>query len=424
MEQPPRWDKPDEQRAPQEGERPQAGPPEEGPPQGGEERPGTGPPPPPPPPELPPPPPPPGMPGGGERPGAEGPGARPPLEVPPLAPSASPYGPRRLPEEGMSRAVSILLGVFVGAAAVTLVLFLVLSALQARGRAAAPPWKAGLVGGYVGLVRISGPIVSGPPSSSLFGPAVATSERIVKQLNEALKDDRCKAIVLRVDSPGGSAAASEEIYRAVRRVAKKKPVFVSMADVAASGAYYISAGATRIYANKATITGSIGVLGSYLLFPDAMEKLGIKMETFKSGKFKDTGNFSREMTDEERELIQREIDTIYKQFVAAVAEGRGMELEKVKKLADGRIFVGEEALKHKLVDAIGGLQETLDAAAKEAKLPADYHVRDFSAVSPLEELLGIATRAAASLGNVSDQVGDELSRLRQPGRNLLRLPGY
>lgn len=202
----------------------------------------------------------------------------------------------------------------------------------------------------VGLVEVKGLIVD--PLET------------VKQLHDFTKNDKVKAVVLRIDSPGGVVGPSQEIWSAVKALREKKPVIVSMGSVAASGGYYIAAPATLIYANPGTITGSIGVLMKFSNLEGLMNKVGMKAFTLKTGKFKDVGSPARTMSAEERAMLQAVIDSTHGQFVRAVAAGRKLPEAQVRELADGRIFSGEQALAHKLVDRLGTLQDALVEAGR------------------------------------------------------------
>ena len=193
---------------------------------------------------------------------------------------------------------------------------------------------------------------------------IADSRETVRQLHEMGKDDRVKAVVLRVDSPGGVVGPSQEIYAEVKKLAVKKKVVVSMGSLAASGGYYIAAPASMIMANPGTITGSIGVLMKIPNVEGLMGKVGLKAFTLKTGEFKDSGSPTRPMTKQDKAMLQSVIDSAYKQFVKAVADGRRLPVEEVRKLADGRIFTGEQALALKLVDRIGTLQDAIGEAGK------------------------------------------------------------
>jgi len=206
----------------------------------------------------------------------------------------------------------------------------------------------------VGLVTIS----SGVGLVEVKGLIIEPLET-VKQLHTFGKDDKVKAVVLRIDSPGGVVGPSQEIWSAVRKLKEKKPVIVSMGSVAASGGYYIASPATLIYANPGTITGSIGVLMKFSNLEGLMEKVGMKSFTLKTGKFKDVGSPARAMSSEERAMLQLVIESTHSQFVKAVAEGRKLPEEKVREIADGRIFSGEQALANKLIDRLGTMQDAL-----------------------------------------------------------------
>jgi protease-4 len=212
-------------------------------------------------------------------------------------------------------------------------------------------------GSSVGVVEVKGVIVDGA--------------EIIKNLKTFRENDNIKAIVLRIDSPGGVVAPSQEIYEEVKKTTRTKKVIVSMGSVAASGGYYISAPATKIFANPGTITGSIGVIMKFSNIEGLMGKIGLKAYTLKSGQFKDTGSPNRPMTNEDKAVMQAVIDSIQAQFVAAVAEGRKMPVDTVKAVADGRIFSGEQALQLKLVDQLGSLEDAIAEAAKMAGIKGE-----------------------------------------------------
>lgn len=193
---------------------------------------------------------------------------------------------------------------------------------------------------------------------------ITDSEETMEELKEYVKNPAIKAIVLRIDSPGGAVAPSQEIYEEVRKAAAKKNVLVSMGSVAASGGYYIASPATRIIANPGTLTGSIGVIMEIPNIEGLMNKLGIKTEVVKSGRHKDIASIFRGIGEEERVILQGVLDNVHEQFIKAVAEGRKMLPEDVKKIADGKVFTGEQALKIGLIDELGNLEDTVQAAAK------------------------------------------------------------
>jgi len=215
-------------------------------------------------------------------------------------------------------------------------------------------------GGKVALVRIEGPIIE--------------AKSIVEDINEHVKNTAVKAIVLRVNSPGGGVVASQEIYEAVKKAAGQKKVVVSMGALAASGGYYISAPATRIIANPGTITGSIGVIMEVPNIKGLLDKVGVKSEVIKSGRYKDMASPFRGMGKEERDILQGVMDDVHAQFISAVAAGRKMPEEEVRKIADGRVFSGRQAIKAGLVDELGDLDYTVRTAAKMAGLKGEPEV--------------------------------------------------
>lgn len=244
------------------------------------------------------------------------------------------------------------------------------------------------LGGRVALIRISGTITSGESVGSLFGDSIVGSDTIIRYLDHARRDSSIKAVVLRIDSPGGSAAASEEIYNEIRRVRLSKPVYASMGDVAASGGYYISAACDRIYADKATLTGSIGVIFETPNLAGLMKKLGVDFTVIKSGKYKDIGSPSRAMTPEEKQMLQAMVNDIYNQFVDAVAQGRRMPREKVVSLANGAVFTGSQAVKLGLVDQIGGLRDAVRDAGKAGGIKGEVKVQRYGRYGGLLGMLG------------------------------------
>ncbi len=242
-------------------------------------------------------------------------------------------------------------------------------------------------GERVGVITISGVITTGG-QSTLFGPEVGGARVTMKQLRRAADDDSIKAVVLRVNSPGGSPAASQEIYDEVKRLADEKPVVVSMGDVAASGGYYVAAPADRIIASGSTVTGSIGVRMQYLQYHELMEKIGVDGGNLTTGRYKDTGSPYREMREDEKELLQSVLDDMYDQFVRDVAEGRDMDKEKVRELANGRIFTGEQALEAGLVDELGNFYRAVKVAGELGGIKGEPKIREISGAGQLFDLVG------------------------------------
>ena len=195
---------------------------------------------------------------------------------------------------------------------------------------------------------------------------ITESEDIVRQIKKYREDSSIKGIVLRIDSPGGAVGPSQEIYKEVLKTTEGKKVVASMGGLAASGGYYIASAANRIFANPGTITGSIGVIMAFSNFEELMKKLGLKTTVIKSGKFKDVGSPVRELTEEERKILQSVSDDIHGQFIEAVAKGRNLKIESVKELADGRIFSGRQAMESGLIDELGTLEDAISYATKLA----------------------------------------------------------
>jgi len=222
----------------------------------------------------------------------------------------------------------------------------------------------------VAVVLASGAIVTGPSRTDfLYGSQFMGSETVVKQLRRLRVDKSIKAVVLRVDSPGGDGLASDLIWREVTKIRKSgKPIVVSMSDVAASGGYYISCSASKIFADPTTITGSIGVFGGKAVLAGTYDKLGINPEIIKSAEHSDALSPARKFTEEERERLQEQIDYFYDDFVIKVSEGRGLDKEKVHEIAQGRVYTGVRAKTLGLVDEIGTLQDAIEAAAEMANI--------------------------------------------------------
>jgi len=220
----------------------------------------------------------------------------------------------------------------------------------------------------------------GPSSNLSFGNKIGVipiegtiteSQSIVSQLANFRKSKGIKAIILRIDSPGGGVGPSQEIYREVRRTIKTKKVIVSMGSLAASGGYYVAAAADKIVASPGTITGSIGVIMEFIQLKELLKKIGIGLEVMKSGEFKDIGSPHREMSERDKELILELITDIQDQFVEAVAQGRKLSVEEVREIADGRVFSGAKAKELGLVDLLGNFQDAVELAKKEAGIKGE-----------------------------------------------------
>jgi len=245
------------------------------------------------------------------------------------------------------------------------------------------------IGEKVALIRIEGPIVD--------------SKNTIEELRDYVKDQSIKAIVVRVDSPGGAVAPSQEIYEEVKKAGLKKNVVVSMGSVAASGGYYISSAATKIIANPGTLTGSIGVIMEVPNIEGLMNKIGVKTEVIKSGRHKDIASVFRGIGAEERGILQGVLDDVHWQFIKAVAEGRRIPLDEVKKIADGRVFTGKQALEKGLVDELGNLEDAIKTAGTLAGIKGEPEVVSKKEKFSLFEMLR---------GNFSKELSDLMPTIR------------
>ena len=224
-----------------------------------------------------------------------------------------------------------------------------------------------VTGEGIGVVEIVGPIMD--------------SRETVDQIRKYQRNDNIKAILLRIDSPGGAVAPSQEIYHAVLKARKDKKVVASMGSVAASGGYYIACAADRIFANAGTVTGSIGVITQLTNFTDLAEMAKVDVITIKSGQYKDVGNAFREFEEKDRQFFEQMVLNIYEQFVKDVSEARGMKLDDVRAVADGRVFTGLQALELGLVDELGTLYDSAEYLAGEVGLDK----KDPNLIYPPEE---------------------------------------
>jgi protease-4 len=236
------------------------------------------------------------------------------------------------------------------------------------GRAVAP----GFARDKVAVVELVGLMTS----SHDAGDRATSARRVLERLEKIADDDAVKAVVLRVDTPGGTVVAAQEIHGALLRLRERdgKKVVVSMGDVAASGGYYVSCAADRVFASPGTLTGSIGVIMQFPNYQGLLGKVGVGSTTIKSGEFKDIGSGSRDMTERDRKLLQGLVDDVFAQFVDAVAAGRGLAPAVVRPLADGRVYSGRQAKALGLVDELGDLDAAIKAAGKLAGIPGEPEV--------------------------------------------------
>jgi protease-4 len=238
----------------------------------------------------------------------------------------------------------------------------------------------------VAVVRVEGVIVSGEEADwSLSATGNAYSDSIVERLERADQDPSVKAIVLRVNSPGGGVVATDEIYSALTEI--EKPLVVSMGEMAASGGYYVSCAAEEILANPATLTGSIGVISTVPNFEELLDKVGIEMLVIKSGTMKDELSPYRQPTEEEIAHWQAIIDEAYEQFLGVVVEGRDLHPDDARELADGRVYTGQRALELGLVDQLGNLPEALELAAELGGIEGKPRVIEYQRTPSLMEML-------------------------------------
>lgn len=236
--------------------------------------------------------------------------------------------------------------------------------------------------GKIALIYIDGVIMGGRGQTNVLGETGGT-DTLMKELREAREDASVRAVVLRINSPGGSAPASQEVGEEIKKLRKTgKPVVTSMGDVAASGGYWLAAVTDKIYANPASLTGSIGVYIPYSNWEELYKKIGIQQEKIKSGPHKDILSPERSLTKEERAIIQAMVDDLYEQFVAVVAEGRHLDPATVRQLADGRIYTGNQAKAVGLVDELGNLYDALDSAKQLAGIKGKAEIKEFGRSNP------------------------------------------
>jgi len=271
---------------------------------------------------------------------------------------------------------------------------------------------AGVAGLFVVLVSsIAGP-PRGAAGNTLFGGRVAVAllegvildvDDLVRELKAYREDPAVRAVVIRINSPGGVVAPTQEVHGAIRRLREAgKPVVASLGAVAASGGYYVAVGADRIYANPGTLTGSIGVIMQLANFDALLKKVGVGYVVVKAGEFKDIGSAVRPMSPEERRVLQALLDDVHAQFIGAVVAGRGLERAEVLGFADGRIFSGTQAKALGMVDELGSLEDAIDGAAALAGLAVPPRVigprRHFSPLDFLRSELGLLGARAMPRG--------------------------
>jgi protease-4 len=252
-----------------------------------------------------------------------------------------------------------LLWILIGGGAFFLFVLAVFSLVYLTLHAGGNESSFGGFGDRIGVVDLDGVILSPQP--------------VVGELKKFADDSSIKAIILHVNSPGGGVAASEEIYREVKRIhdEKKKRIVVSIETVGASGAYYVASASNKIYANSGSVVGSIGVIAEWVNYGELMKWAKLKSVVFKTGEFKDTGDPARDLTPAEQAYMQSLIDNMFGQFVQAVADGRGMKFDDVKAIATGRVWTGKQALDMKLIDDVGDFEAVVKETAKSVNISGE-----------------------------------------------------
>jgi protease-4 len=263
----------------------------------------------------------------------------------------------------------------------------------------------------IAVVNIFGTVMGGEGTENPFSQTnAALSGTVMKEIRKASNDPNVKALIIRLNTPGGSVTAAEEISREINRFKEKthKPVIAAMGDTAASAGYWLAAHADKIYANNTTLTGSIGVYMPYMNFNGIYDKIGLKTKKIKSGKFKDIMSPDRPMTKEEEQLLQNMVDEMYEQFVDVIVEGRHMPREKVLELADGRVYTGRQAKKLGLVDDIGNYYDVLDATAKMVGIEGEPKVKTYTGTT-WKSLFSVQGISNVIVGEITKAVGEVLT---------------
>jgi len=275
----------------------------------------------------------------------------------------------------------------------------------------------------IAVVYLTGEIREGKGKDDLFSGGAAGSESVIKAIRDAAKDDKVAAIVLRIDSPGGSALASDLIWREAERT--KKPVVASLSDTAASGGYYVAVAADRIVAAPGTLTGSIGVVGGKIAVGQALEKVGVHTDVVAKGRNAGWLSMQTPFTEPEREAFLATMKDVYRLFTTKVAAGRKLDIDRVVQLAEGRVFTGRMAKEAGLVDRLGTLDDAIDEAKKLAGIPADERIERLLLPEPrglFDELFGMGAAPGNPLGQAAATTAEQLARAAVIAR-LAAMPG-
>jgi protease IV len=300
----------------------------------------------------------------------------------------------------MDRRAAWILGLVFGGLFLCLFAFMALAWIAVQsGRGGNVMSRAG--GERVGVVEVTG--------------IITDSKTTLRELREFEENPRIRAVVVRIDSPGGSVGPSQEILEAMQRLQKQKHVLASMGSIAASGGFYVAMGGEKVYANPGTLTGSIGVISQFPNVSGLLKWAGVEMRTITAGKLKDAGNPFREMSAEERSYFQAMLDDVHAQFIGAVVEARKLPEEEVRKVADGRVFTGRKAKELKLVDELGGLQDAVREAGKLAGIRGEPRIEYPTKDRPLFRAM-FGDDAQALVHTLSTRLGEVLSA---PGPRLL-----
>jgi protease-4 len=303
----------------------------------------------------------------------------------------------------MDRRAAWILGLVFGGLFLCLFAFMALAWIAIQGgRGGNVMARAG--GDRVGVVEVTG----------VIGDAKTT----LKELREFDEDPRIRAVVVRIDSPGGAVGPSQELFEAMKRLRAKKHVLASMGSIAASGGFYIAMGGEKVFANPGTLTGSIGVISEFPNVSGLLKWAGVEMRTITAGKLKDAGSPFREMSPEERSYFKDMLEDVHGQFIGAVAESRKLSEDEVRKVADGRVFTGRKAKELKLVDELGGLQDAVREAGKLAGMKGEPRMEYPTKDRPLFRAM-FGDEAQSLVHALSMRVGDVLSA---PGPRLLMPP--
>ncbi len=312
----------------------------------------------------------------------------------------------------------------IGLAVISVALLVVLGAGGVAGGTSPVVYEEEYVSGAgpdkVAVIPVQGAIASADSSLGGIQPTV-TPEGLADALGQAADDTSVRAVVLEVNSPGGGVTASDEMHQSIVDFKQNtgKPVVVSMGDTAASGGYYISAPADRIVANETTLTGSLGVIFQLNNFEELADKYGYKQVVIKSGEFKDIGNAFRQITPEEREIFQSLVDESYSEFVDVISSGRGIPEDRVREIADGRIYSGQRARELGLVDSFGGLDEAAAEARELAGIGPATVVRNVQTPTFTDALIsGLGPRPSEA-----ERLAQEAGLVLEPKPYYLYLPG-